>query len=193
MWVCSGSPLVAEIAAGSGLDWVLIDAEHSPNGLESVLAQLQAVAAYPVAPVVRVPFGDTVTIKQFLDLGVQNLLVPMVDSAEQAAEVVRATRYPQGGVRGVGAALARASRWNRVEDYLAQASSTISVFAQVESAAAIASVEAIAATPGWTACSSARRTSRPRWGCSGSRGTRMSSPPSSRPSARASRRASRSA
>ncbi|UIP57955.1 HpcH/HpaI aldolase family protein [Agromyces marinus] len=148
MWVCSGSPLVAEIAAGSGLDWVLIDAEHSPNGLESVLAQLQAVAAYPVAPVVRVPFGDTVTIKQFLDLGVQNLLVPMVDSAEQAAEVVRATRYPQGGVRGVGAALARASRWNRVEDYLAQASSTISVFAQVESAAAIASVEAIAATPG---------------------------------------------
>lgn len=148
MWVCSGSPLVAEIAAGSGLDWVLIDGEHSPNGLESILAQLQAVAAYPVSPVVRVPFGDTVVIKQFLDLGVQNLLVPMVDSAEQAAEIVRAVRYPTGGVRGVGSSLARASRWNRVEDYLADASSTISLLVQIESAAAVAAVDAIAATPG---------------------------------------------
>ncbi|WP_430645884.1 HpcH/HpaI aldolase family protein [Agromyces sp. GXS1127] len=148
MWVCSGSPLVAEIAAGSGLDWVLIDGEHSPNGLESILAQLQAVAAYPVAPVVRVPYGDTVVIKQFLDLGVQNLLVPMVDSAEQAAEIVRGVRYPTGGVRGVGSSLARASRWNRVEDYLADASSTISLFVQIESAAAVAAVDAIAVTPG---------------------------------------------
>ena len=80
MWVCTGSPLVAEICAGSGLDWVLIDMEHSPNGLESVLAQLQAVAAYPITPVVRVPIGDAVTIKQVLDLGAQNLLVPMVSS-----------------------------------------------------------------------------------------------------------------
>ncbi|MRX42287.1 HpcH/HpaI aldolase family protein [Agromyces kandeliae] len=148
MWVCSGSPLVAEIAAGSGLDWVLIDGEHSPNGLESILAQLQAVAAYPVAPVVRVPYGDTVVIKQFLDLGVQNLLVPMVDSAAQAAEIVRAVRYPTGGVRGVGSSLARASRWNRVDDYLQAASSTISLLVQIESAAAVAAVDEIAATPG---------------------------------------------
>jgi 4-hydroxy-2-oxoheptanedioate aldolase len=148
MWVCSGSPLVAEIAAGSGLDWVLIDGEHSPNGLESILAQLQAVAAYPVSPVVRVPFGDAVVIKQVLDLGVQNLLVPMVDSAEQAADLVRAVRYPVAGIRGVGSSLARASRWNRVEDYLPNASSTISLFVQVESAASVAAVDAIAATPG---------------------------------------------
>ena len=84
MWVCTGSPLVAEICAGSGLDWVLIDMEHSPNGLESVLAQLQAVTAYPVTPVVRVPIGDVVTIKQVLDLGAQNLLVPMVSSRADA-------------------------------------------------------------------------------------------------------------
>ncbi|MBN9182711.1 MAG: 2-dehydro-3-deoxyglucarate aldolase, partial [Microbacterium sp.] len=76
MWVCSGSPLVAEICAGAGLDWILIDMEHSPNGLESTLAQLQAVAAYPVTPVVRVPIGDVVAIKQVLDLGAQNILVP---------------------------------------------------------------------------------------------------------------------
>src|SRR5690348_8340553 len=80
IWVCSGSPLVAEICAGSGMDWVLIDMEHSPNGLESVVAQLHAVSAYPVTPVVRVPIGDVVTIKQVLDLGAQNILVPMVSS-----------------------------------------------------------------------------------------------------------------
>ena len=88
IWACTGSPLVAEICAGSGLDWVLIDMEHSPNGLADVLAQLQAVAAYPVTSVVRVPIGDTVTIKQVLDLGAQTVLVPMVSSAAQAAELV---------------------------------------------------------------------------------------------------------
>ncbi|GAA1819668.1 4-hydroxy-2-oxoheptanedioate aldolase [Agromyces neolithicus] len=148
MWVCSGSPIMAEIAAGSGLDWVLIDAEHSPNGLESILGQLYAMSAYPVAPVVRPPIGDVVVIKQYLDLGVQNLLVPMVDSAEQAAELVRAVRYPGGGVRGVGASLARSSRWNRVDDYLQNASTTISLTVQIESATAVAVAAEIAAVDG---------------------------------------------
>jgi 4-hydroxy-2-oxoheptanedioate aldolase len=148
MWVCSGSPLVAEICAGSGVDWLLIDAEHSPNGLESILAQLQAVHGVPVTPVVRPPVGDPVTIKQYLDLGVQNLLVPMVDTAEQAAEVARATTYPPHGIRGVGSALARASRWNRVDDYLATARDTLSIYVQIESAEAVANVDAIASTPG---------------------------------------------
>lgn len=148
MWVCSGSAVNAEIAAGSGLDIVLIDAEHSPNGPESILAQLQAVAAYPVAPLVRPPFGDTVVIKQYLDLGVQNLLVPMVDSPEQAAELVRAVRYPPEGVRGVGSALARSSRWNRVPGYLAAAASTVSLVVQVESRTAVERVAEIAAVDG---------------------------------------------
>ncbi len=148
MWVCSGSAVNAEIAAGSGLDIVLIDAEHSPNDLGSILAQLHAVAAYPVAPLVRPPIGDTVVIKQYLDVGVQNLLVPMVDSPEQAAELVRAVRYPPAGVRGVGSALARSSRWNRVPGYLADASRTVSLFVQVESAAAVDRVEAIVAVDG---------------------------------------------
>jgi 4-hydroxy-2-oxoheptanedioate aldolase len=148
LWACSGSPIMAEIVAGSGVDWVLIDGEHSPNGLESILAQLYAVSAYPVAPVVRVPIGDTVVIKQVLDLGAQNLLVPMVDSAAQAAEIVRAIRYPAAGVRGVGASLARSSRWNRVPSYLRDASSTISLTVQVESAAAVAAVDEIVAVDG---------------------------------------------
>ena len=148
MWVCSGSAMNAEIAAGSGLDLVLVDAEHSPNGPESILAQLQAVAAYPVAPLVRPPFGDTVVIKQYLDLGVQNLLIPMVDSAEQAAELVRAVRYPPEGVRGVGSSLARSSRWNRVPGYLADAAATVSLFVQIESRTAMERVAEIAAVDG---------------------------------------------
>lgn len=152
LWACAGSPVTAEIVAGSGCDWVLLDAEHSPNGLESVLAQLYAMSAYPVAPVVRPPCGDTVVIKQFLDLGAQNLLIPMVDSAEQAEQIVRAVRYPDGtlggGARGVGSALARSARWNRVDGYLGRASETISLTVQIESATAVAAVERIAAVDG---------------------------------------------
>jgi 4-hydroxy-2-oxoheptanedioate aldolase len=148
MWVCSGSPLVAELCAGAGLDWLLIDAEHSPNGLESVLAQLQAVRGYPVHAVVRPPVNDTVLIKQYLDLGVQNLLVPMVNSVEEAEAAVAATRYPPHGVRGVGSALARASRWNRIPDYLARAAETVSLTVQIESEAAVAAVEEILAVDG---------------------------------------------
>lgn len=148
MWVCSGSALVAEICAGSGLDWLLIDTEHSPNGLESTLSQLQAVAAYPIVPLVRVPVGDRVIVKQLLDLGAQNLLIPMVDDAEHAREMVASVRYPPHGVRGVGSALARAARWNRIDDYLANADSTISLFVQIETALAVENVASIAAVDG---------------------------------------------
>ncbi|MGN8551458.1 UNVERIFIED_CONTAM: aldolase/citrate lyase family protein [Microbacterium sp. SLM126] len=148
MWVCSGSPLVAEICAGAGLDWLLIDMEHSPNGLESVLAQLQAVGAYPVTPVVRVPIGDVVTLKQVLDLGAQNILVPMVSSAAEAEELVAAVRYPPRGRRGVGSALARSGRWNRVDDYLAHADGHVSLFVQIETAEAVEAAAEIAAVEG---------------------------------------------
>lgn len=148
LWVCSGSAVAAEIVAGSGTDWVLLDAEHSPNGLESTLAQLYAMSAYPVAPLVRPPSGDTVLIKQFLDLGAQNLLIPMVDTAAQAEEIVRAVRYPPAGVRGVGSALARSARWNRVEGYLGRANETISLTVQIESATGLSNVEEIVAVDG---------------------------------------------
>lgn len=148
MWVCSGSPLVAEICAGSGLDWLLIDTEHSPNGLESTLGQLQAIYGYPITPLVRAPVGDRVIVKQLLDLGVQNLLIPMIDTAEQAREMAAAVRYPPLGVRGVGSALARASRWNRTENYLAVADATISLFVQIESTTAVANIAEIAAVDG---------------------------------------------
>lgn len=148
MWACSGSALIAEICAGAGLDWLLIDMEHSPNSLESALAQLQAVAAYPVTPVVRVPAGDVVTIKQVLDLGAQNLLVPMVSTPQAAIEAVEAVRYPPGGQRGVGSALARSARWNRVEHYLQRADAHVSLMVQIETGQAVANAAAIAGVDG---------------------------------------------
>jgi 4-hydroxy-2-oxoheptanedioate aldolase len=148
VWVCTGSALVAEICAGGGLDWLLIDMEHCPNGLESVLAQLQAVAAYPTTPLVRVPSSDAVVIKQVLDLGAQNLLVPMISSADEARTVVEAVRYPPRGRRGVGSALARSARWNRVDGYLTQADDHVALFVQIETAAGVDASAEIAAVDG---------------------------------------------
>lgn len=148
MWVCSGSPLIAEICAGAGLDWLLIDMEHSPNGLESVLVQLQAAAAYPVTPVVRVPVNDPVVLKQVLDLGAQTVLVPMVSSAQEAQAAVEAVRYPPRGLRGVGSALARSARWNRVEGYLTHADEHVCLLVQIETAAGVEAAAEIAAVDG---------------------------------------------
>lgn len=147
-WVCSGSPVMAEIMAGSGLDWVLIDMEHAPNGLESVLAQLHAVSGYPVTAVVRVPSADPVIIKQVLDLGAQNILVPMVSTEDQARSVAAAAQYPPHGIRGVGSALARSARWNRVPGYLEHAAEHVSVFVQVETGEGVENARAIAAVEG---------------------------------------------
>lgn len=148
MWVCSGSATVAEICASSGVDWILIDAEHTPNGLESILAQLQAVQRYAATPMVRPPHGDPQLIKQYLDLGVQNLLVPMVDTAADARALVSAVRYPPHGIRGVGSALARASRWNRVENYLENADASIALYVQVETVTSVANIDEILAVEG---------------------------------------------
>lgn len=148
LWACSGSPLIAEILAGSGADWLLIDMEHSANTLPSVLAQLQAVAAYPVTPVVRVPFGEDVILKQVLDVGAQTVLVPMVSNADQARALVEAVRYPPRGRRGVGSSLSRSARWNRVDGYLGDADSHVSLFVQIESAEAVEHAAEIAAVDG---------------------------------------------
>jgi 4-hydroxy-2-oxoheptanedioate aldolase len=147
-WQALASPYTCEISAGAGFDWLLIDAEHGPNDLPLVLAQLQAASAYPVEPVVRLPVGDGVLIKQYLDIGARTLLIPMVETAEQASEMVRATRYPPHGVRGVGSAIGRASRWNRTPGYLQKASEEICLLVQVESRQALENVTAIAAVDG---------------------------------------------
>ncbi|GAB4085440.1 4-hydroxy-2-oxoheptanedioate aldolase [Myceligenerans cantabricum] len=148
MWISTGSPLVAEICAGSGLDWLLIDMEHGPNGIEGLLPQLQATAAYPPTTVVRLPALLPVMIKQVLDLGAQNLLIPMIDTPGQAATAVQAVRYPPHGTRGVGSALARSARWNRIEDYLADGDHHVSLTVQIESTTGVANAAEIAAVDG---------------------------------------------
>ena len=141
-------PYVTELLAGAGFDWLCLDAEHSPSDHHNLLAQLQAIAPYPVSPVVRAVSDDVSLIKQYLDMGVQTLLIPMVESGIQAARIVAATRYPPRGIRGVGAALARASRWNQVPDYLHRCEGELCVLVQVESVAGIQNLAAIANTDG---------------------------------------------
>lgn len=148
LWVGLADPYCAELAANAGFDWLLLDGEHAPNDLRGLLGQLQAVAPYPSQAVIRPPIGDSVVIKQLLDIGAQTLLVPMVESAEQAAELVRAMHYPPKGIRGVGAALARASRWNNIATYLAEADEQMCLLVQVESLKGLENLDAIAAVEG---------------------------------------------
>ncbi|CAB3747157.1 2,4-dihydroxyhept-2-ene-1,7-dioic acid aldolase [Burkholderia puraquae] len=148
LWLGLANPYSAEVVAGAGFDWLLIDGEHAPNTVPTILAQLQAIAPYPSHPVVRVPWNDPVIVKQVLDLGVQTLLVPMVQSADEARAAVAATRYPPHGIRGVGSALARASRWNRIGDYLHRANGEMAVLVQVETRAGLEAIDAIARVEG---------------------------------------------
>jgi 4-hydroxy-2-oxoheptanedioate aldolase len=143
LWLGLCSSYSAELLAGAGFDWLLIDGEHAPNNVQTVLGQLQAIAPYPSQAVVRPPWNDAVIIKQLLDIGAQTLLIPMIQNAEQAQAAVRATRYPPHGIRGVGSALARASRWNRVPNYLQQADEQMCVLVQIETREAVANLDAI--------------------------------------------------
>jgi 4-hydroxy-2-oxoheptanedioate aldolase len=151
LWLGLADPYAAEICAGAGFDWVLIDGEHSPNDLRSTLAIAQAIAAYPQThAVARVPMGHgqvgQMLIKQYLDIGIQTLLVPMVDTPEQAQALVRSLRYPPQGVRGMGGA--RASRWGRYTDYAQRANEEVCLLVQLETRQALDNLEAIAAIDG---------------------------------------------
>src|SRR5213595_1987472 len=142
LWSSLSSNYTVEVIAGAGFDWILLDTEHSPSDLESVLTQLQAAAPYPAHPVVRVPWNDTVTIKRVLDVGAQSLLIPYVSTVPEAQSAVAATRYPPAGVRGV-AGTTRASRFGRVKDYAKRAHEELCVLVQVETEAALDNIEAI--------------------------------------------------
>lgn len=148
LWVGLADCNAAEALAGTGYDWLLLDGEHAPNSPQSVLAQLRAIAPYPVQPVVRPVVGDVALVKQYLDVGAQTLLIPMIDTAEHAALMVKAMRYAPAGIRGMGAALARASRYNQVENYLAEADAQMCLLVQAETTTAVANLQAIAETEG---------------------------------------------
>ena len=157
LWLGLADAYSAEIIAGTGYDWLLVDGEHAPNDVRSILYQLQAIASATSAlppdaraphAIARVPVGHTALIKQYLDIGAQTLLVPMVDTAEQAQQLVRATRYAPEGVRGMGSALARSSRWQAYPQYVHEANQQVCLLVQAETVEAMANLDAIAATPG---------------------------------------------
>ena len=148
LWLSMADAYLAEVAATAEFDWLLIDGEHAPNDLRSTLAALQAIAPYPSHPVVRVPNGDAALIKQVLDIGAKSLLVPMVDTAAQAASLAAATQYPPRGVRGVGSAVARSSRWNARSDYMDVADDEICLLVQAETVTAMGNLLDICAVDG---------------------------------------------
>ena len=150
LWLGLADAYSAEICAGAGFDWLLIDGEHSPNDLRSILGQLQAIAPYAAHPIARIPVGQghigTTLVKQYLDLGVQTLLVPMVDTPEQAADLVRAMRYPPQGIRGMAGA--RASGWGRNASYVHEANGQVCLLVQAETELSLRHLDAIAAVDG---------------------------------------------
>jgi 4-hydroxy-2-oxoheptanedioate aldolase len=148
LWLALADQYSAEISAAAGFDFLLLDGEHSPIDLRTILGQLQAIAAYDVAAIVRPPTDDPVLIKQLLDIGACNLLIPMVEAADQARRIVASTRYPPQGFRGVGSGIARAARWGNDPDYMTTANHNICLILQVESVAGLDNLEAIAGIDG---------------------------------------------
>lgn len=148
LWLSMATPYLAEVSATAGFDWLLIDGEHAPNDLQTTLHALQVLGSYPSQPVVRAVSGEVPLIKQLLDIGAKTLLVPMVDSAEQARTLVSATRYPPQGIRGVGSAVARASLWSSRTDYLDVADDEVCLLVQAETVTALQNLEEICAVDG---------------------------------------------
>ncbi|MFT6073862.1 MAG: 4-hydroxy-2-oxoheptanedioate aldolase, partial [Yoonia sp.] len=147
LWISLCSNVVAEVTAHAGYDWALIDMEHTPNDYLSVLGQLQAFAASDTTAIVRVEWNDAVAVKRLLDLGASGLLFPMIRSVSEAEKAVAATRYPPHGIRGYSGAT-RATKFGRVTDYTAQIETETAVLLQLETRAAIAQAEVIAAVKG---------------------------------------------
>lgn len=145
-WLSLADAYSAEIAASAGFDWLLIDGEHAPNDMPTILRQLQVMGS--TAPVVRLPDGDATKIKQVLDFGAQNLLIPVVESGQQARDLVDAVRYPPVGRRGVGAALARATGYGEIKDYVATADAQICLIVQVETRAGVVALDDILGVEG---------------------------------------------
>ena len=147
LWSHLCSPISIEILAHCGYDWLLIDMEHSPNDLQQVLSQLQAMTGSGATPIVRPPWNDMVTFKRLLDIGAQSLLVPYVQTEDEARQAVAYTRYPPMGVRGYAGA-PRASHYGRVPGYAQRNHEEICVLVQVEPLQGLENLEVSAPVDG---------------------------------------------
>lgn len=147
LWVSLTNPYSAEVVAGSGFDWLLLDTEHSPNDITSVLGQLQAAAPFPVSSIVRPSWNDAVQLKRYLDIGAQTLLIPYVQNADEAAQAVAGIKYPPNGMRGVGGTT-RASGFGRVNNYAHGCEEELCLLVQIETLEGLENLEKIAAVDG---------------------------------------------
>jgi 4-hydroxy-2-oxoheptanedioate aldolase len=147
VWSALASPIVAEILAGAGFDWLVIDGEHAPNDISTLVPQLQAARGSTAEPVFRVPWNDMVVMKRALDVGARTLIVPFVQNAEEARRAAAAMLYPPHGVRGV-AVVVRGSDFGRVPNYLQNAHLDTCLLVQLETRAALNEIEAIAKVEG---------------------------------------------
>jgi 2-dehydro-3-deoxyglucarate aldolase len=146
-WCSLANPITTEVLGLAGFDWLLLDAEHAPNDVVTLIPQLMALKDSRRAPVVRPPWNDAGAIKRLLDAGFYNFLIPFVETAEEARRAVAATRYPPAGIRGVSVAQ-RHNRYGTIPEYLATVNDSIAVMVQIESAPGLAAVDAIAAVDG---------------------------------------------
>ncbi len=146
-WCSLASPIATEVLGLAGFDWLLLDGEHAPNDVLSLIPQLMALKDSPSAPVVRPPWNDAVVIKRLLDAGFYNFLIPFVQSADEARAAVAATRYPPAGVRGVSVSQ-RSNRYGTVKDYMKVINDSITVLVQIENRAGVEALDAIAAVDG---------------------------------------------
>lgn len=146
-WCSLANPVTTEVLGLAGFDWLLLDGEHAPNDVTTLIPQLLALKDSASAPVVRPPWNDGIAIKRLLDAGFHNFLIPFVESADEARRAVAATRYPPAGVRGVSVAM-RQNRYGSVPDFLATINDNIAVTVQIESRAGLDAVDAIAAVDG---------------------------------------------
>lgn len=148
LWQSLANPYTAEICANAGFDWLLFDGEHAPNTVQTLLAQLQAVAAYPIEPIARIPASDPAVIKQYLDIGFRTLLAPMIDNAEQARSTVAAMRFPPDGIRGVASSVSRGARFGANRSFFADARTDLCLIVQIETRAGLDHIDEIAAMDG---------------------------------------------
>lgn len=146
-WIMSASPLVAEATGHAGFDWAVVDMEHSPLDTMDVLHMLQALSCTKMVPIVRVAWNDAVLVKRVLDAGATTVMFPFVQTAEEAARAVAATRYPPQGIRGM-AGMSRASRFGTQSNYLTTANRQMGVIVQLETVHAIERIDAIADVDG---------------------------------------------
>ena len=148
LWSCLCSTQAAEIVACTDFDWLVLEGEHSPNSLENFVHLLHSVSAYKIHPIIRPPSDDPVFIKQVLELGVQTIIIPVVESKEQAERIVKATRYPPEGIRGMGSVMARSGRWGAINNYAENANNEICVIAMIETIKGLENLKEIISVDG---------------------------------------------